>query len=47
MYPKKTNEYQSSYKEIFLDVSDFIVFSIKSFKSPKTLLSFLHKSFHF
>lgn len=47
MYPKKTKEFQTSNLEIFIDFKDFIKFSIKSFKSPKTFIAFLHKNFHF
>ena len=29
MYPKKTQEFKSSYLEMFIDVKDFFKFSIK------------------
>lgn len=47
MYPKKTQEFKSSYLEMFIDVKDFLKFSIKSFRSPKTFLMYLQKNFHF
>lgn len=47
MYPKKTKEFKSSKLELFIDVKDFFKFSIKSFRSPKTFLMYLHKNFHF
>lgn len=47
MYPKKTQEFKSSYLEMFIDVKDFFKFSFKSFKSPRTFLIYLHKNFHF
>lgn len=47
MYPKKTKKFKTSNIEIFIDFKDFIKHSIKSFKSPRTILIFLQKNFHF
>ena len=47
MYPQKTKESKSSYFDIIIDFTDFMVNGVKSFKSTKTFLMFLHKNFHF
>ena len=47
MYPKKTKEFKSSKLQLFIDVKDFFKYSIKSFRSHKTFLMYLHKNFHF
>lgn len=47
MYPKKIKEFETSHIEMFIDFKDFIKFSLKSFRSPKSFLMYLHKNFHF
>lgn len=49
MYPIKIKE--NNYKSSILDKIDgiinFIIVGIRNFRSPKTLIIFLQKSFHF
>lgn len=49
MYPIEIKEYdyKMSIFDSINDIIDFIVLSIKSFRSPRTLMIFLEKSFHF
>lgn len=49
MYPIKIkeNEYKSSILDKIDDIIDFVIAGIENFRSPKTLIIFLQKSFHF
>ena len=49
MYPIKIKEntYKSSILDKINDIIDLITTGIENFRSPKTLIIFLQKSFHF
>lgn len=49
MYPIEIKEYdyKVSIFDSISDIIDFVLLIIKSFGSPKTLMIFLEKSFHF
>ena len=47
MYPKTVKESKQSYFDLFIDIKDFLVDSVKSFRSPRSFIMFLHKNFHF
>lgn len=49
MYPIEIKEYdyKISISDSISGIIDFVLLIIKSFRSPKTLMIFLEKSFHF
>lgn len=49
MYPIEIKEvdYRASALDIVKDVINFIISGVESFRSPRTLIIFLQKSFHF
>lgn len=49
MYPIEIKEtkYELSILEIIVEIVKVVFSGIKSFRSPKTLMIFLEKSFHF
>lgn len=49
MYPIEIKEhnYNISIVDTINDIIDFVILSIKSFRSPKALIIFLEKNLHF